>query len=64
MPKQTILSRLEKEEIVDLLAIETENAFDRVLNQYSNSDQTKYAQFLWELEAHLKKSLRAHHIST
>lgn len=54
------LSNDEKNDVIDLLVIEMQNAFDRLLNLYSKADQAKYAKFVTEMETHLKKSLRSH----
>lgn len=54
------LSDPEKTDVIELLEIEMENAFDRLLNHYSASDKAKYAKFVTEMETHLKKSVRSH----
>jgi hypothetical protein len=59
MANQT-LSDLEKQTVIDSLSMEIENAFDRLLNQFSKPDQAKYAQFAWELETYTKRILRAY----
>jgi hypothetical protein len=55
----TPLTNPEKNDVIDLLVIEMESAFDRLLNKYSTSDQAKYAKFVTEMETHLKKSLQS-----
>jgi hypothetical protein len=56
----TPLTNAEKNDVIDLLAIEMENAFDRLLNHYSTPDKAKYARFVTEMDTHLTKSLRSH----